>query len=93
MIWSGPLSISIGFNDGDYCNAELCKGTTHDECLDALQKCDEILAMEDPGESGISIGWVDLSNDEGDSIRYPSIMSTKEDVTKVVNGVRQFISP
>ena len=93
MNWEGPLSISIGFSDGDYCNANLSKGTTHDECLDALQKCDEILAMEDAGERDLSIGWVDLSNDEGDSIRYPSIMSDKEDVVKVVNDVRQFMSP
>ena len=92
MTWAGPLSISIGFNDGDYCNAELSQGTAHGECLDALQKCDGILAMEDPGEDGISIGWEDLSNGEGDSIRYPSIMSTKEEFAEVVNDVRKFMS-
>ena len=92
MTWTGPLSISIGFNDGDYCNTELSKGTTDEECIDALQRCDEILAMEDPGEDGMSIGWHDLSNDKGDSVRYPSIMSTKEEFAGIVNDLRNFMS-
>ena len=93
MNWTGPLSISIGFNDGDYCNAKLTQGTAHDECLDTLQKCDEILAMEDPGENGISIGWSDLSNGEGGSVRYSKKkMPGKEEFTAVVNDLRKFMS-
>jgi len=92
MNWIGPLSLSISFNSGDYCNTELDKGVLDDEVNESLNECEEILSLGDPGDRGLSIGWVDLSNDEGDSIRYPSILSSKEDILQVIQNIRQFMS-
>ena len=92
MNWCGPLSLSISFNSGDYHNTEVEKGVCDDIVIESLNECEEILSLSDPGDKGLSIGWVDLSNDEGGSIRYPSILSSADDVHKVILSIRQFMS-
>ena len=92
MNWIGPISLSISFNSGDYHNCEIQKGVSDDDVNDCLNVCEEILSLGDPGDKGLSIGWVDLSNEEGGSIRYPSILSNADDVHQVIRKLKQFMS-
>jgi hypothetical protein len=59
--WAGPLSLSIGFKNGDYVNANLTKGIEDYGVLEAILRCKKILKKPQKGD-GFRIGWCDLSD-------------------------------
>ena len=59
--WRGPLSLSIGFEDGSYVNANLTKGNENTEVLAAILRCKDILKKPRKGD-GFRIGYSDLSD-------------------------------
>ena len=62
--WEGPLSLSFGFNDGSYVNANLTKGIKDSEVLRAILRCKNFL-KKPKKEDGFVIGWEDLSDKSG----------------------------
>lgn len=62
--WHRTLSLSIGFDDGYYVNANLTKGIEDSEVLRAIQRCKKILKKPKKGE-GFVVGWSDLSGKSG----------------------------
>jgi hypothetical protein len=62
--WRGPLSLSIGFEDGSYVNANLTKGIEDYRVLEAILRCKKFL-KKPKKEDGFVIGWVDLSDKRG----------------------------
>ena len=62
--WSGPLSLSIGFEDGSYVNANLMKGIEDYGVLEAILRCKKFL-KKPKKEDGFVIGWEDLSDKSG----------------------------
>lgn len=62
--WQGPLSLSIGFEDGSYVNANLTKGIEDYGVLEAILRCKKFL-KKPKKEDGFVIGWEDLSDKSG----------------------------
>jgi hypothetical protein len=62
--WRGPLSLSIGFEDGSYVNANLTKGIEDHGVLEAILRCKKFL-KKPKKEDGFVIGWEDLSDKSG----------------------------
>jgi hypothetical protein len=41
--WKGPLSLSFGYNDGDYLNTEIENGSGDQEVQENIEKCRSII--------------------------------------------------
>ena len=87
--WKGPLSLSFGYNDGDYLNTEIENGSGDQEVQENIEKCRSIIKEKNEND-GFSIGWSDISTNESDSIRFPSTMSTPEEALKFLKAVENF---
>ena len=88
--WKGPLSLSFGYNDGSYLNTEVSIGSGDQEALEEINKCRLILKSQKKNE-GFSIGWSDLSTNEGGAIQFPSIISTNADAKSFLKSLETFI--
>jgi hypothetical protein len=87
--WKGPLSLSFGYDDGDYHNTEITRGSGDQEVLREIKQCRTIL-KKGKKAGGFSIGWCDTATDASDSLRFPSIMSTRENALELLKALEDF---
>jgi hypothetical protein len=87
--WKGPLSLSFGYSDGSYLNIEIKHSSGDQKVQENVEKCRLIIKNKNK-DNDFSIGWSDISTNESDSIRFPSIMSTPEEVLEVLKSIENF---
>ena len=87
--WKGPLSLSFGYDSGDYLNTNVARSSADQEVLEAIATCRGLLKKKKQKGSGFSIGWHDLDTDIGS---YTNSGHDPAEVLGILDALERFVA-